>query len=493
MSTVLSIPEDAFADAPVQIPLVVDLDGTLTPTDTLVESIVLMGRQVPGALWRLPSWLVQGRAVFKDRIASRVSLPVKDLPFREEVVTYLRVEKARGRKIVLATAAHHTIAEGVADHLGLFDQVIASDANRNLKGKKKLEAIHQGIGQPFAYAGDSAADLPIWSAAEAAVLVNTSHGVSNRVRSTTGIEQEFIDRAGQPAAWMKALRIHQWLKNVLLFVALLTSFEINWHNLLALSVAFIAFSLAASATYVLNDLWDLQDDRAHPRKCKRPFASATLPLLHGIAMSLALFGASYATAWLVGPAFMCMLTLYILSTTCYSWVLKRYVLLDVLALAVLYTLRIITGCVVIGVVPSSWLLAFSVFLFLSLALVKRCSELARMKAAGTTAVRGRDYQVTDLVVLFPMGVSTSIASIVVFGLFISVSDTALRYATPMLLWMVALIMVYWLARIWIKTARLEMDDDPVLYTLKDRGSKILLAVMAGIVLAAHYFSVVLPQ
>ena len=469
--------------------LVVDLDGTLTPTDTLIEGVILLIKQSPVNLLRLPVWLLQGRAKLKDEIAARTRISAALLPYRTDFVDYLRAEKDKGRRIVLATAAHQSIATDVAAHLDLFDGVLASDAGHNLKGRAKLDAIKAEIGDAFVYAGDSSADMPIWKAAQAAILVGVSPDMAASVRNAVPIEQAFPKERAGLTVWLRALRVHQWLKNLLLFVPLLTAFSfLDIGKLATMAVAFLAFSLAASGTYIVNDLWDLENDRAHPRKRLRPFASARIPILQGLAVAGAALALAFVLAWTVSAGFFLMLVLYLALTSAYSWVLKTYVLIDVLILSLLYTLRILAGSVAVSIATSSWLLAFSVFTFLSLALVKRCSELVSLDQLGKQAARGRNYQVTDLVVLWPLGVGAALCAVVVFGLFISAPETQARYATPQLLWLVAIGLVYWLGRLWIKTSRGEMHDDPVIYAVKDRGSCITILAMLITMLAAHFLA-----
>lgn len=468
--------------------LVVDLDGTLTPTDTLVESLVQVVKQSPFNLIRLPFWLLKGRAGFKEDVSARAAILAELLPYRESLLVYLREEKAKGRRIVLATAAHHSIANDVAKHLGLFDQVLATEAGRNLKGVEKLRAIEEKVGRDFVYVGDSRADLPIWEAARAAVLVNVTAGTAESVQRKVKIERAFHDESVGVGVWLRAFRVHQWMKNLLLFVPLLTAFSFaEISNLASIFLAFLAFSLAASATYMVNDLWDLENDRAHPRKRLRPLASGRLSILHGLAVASAALVVAFGLALLVSTDFFLMLLFYLLLTSAYSWALKEYVLVDVLVLSFLYTLRILAGSVAIGVPTSSWLLAFSVFIFLSLALVKRCAELVSLHQSGGEATRGRDYRVTDLIVLWPLGVGAALAAVVVFGLFISAPETQVRYGAAQLLWLVAFGLIYWLARMWVKTSRGEMLDDPVVYAIKDRGSRITLCGMIAIILISRFY------
>ncbi len=470
-------------------PLVVDLDGTLTLTDTLVESLIHVIKQSPLNLLRVPLWLLKGRAGFKAIIAEKTWLATESLPYREPLVAYLREEKAQGRRIILATAAHATIADAVARQLGLFDQVLATTPGHNLKGRAKLKAIQENVGSSFVYAGDTQADLPIWQVAKAAILVGAPPALAATVREKTPIEREFPNEKATLTDWLRALRVHQWIKNLLLFVPLLTAFsfmEIN--KLFSMGLAFLAFSLAASATYIVNDLWDLDSDRLHPRKRLRPFASARLSILHGLAVAGVSLASAFLLAYCVSISFCLMLLAYLALTSAYSWTLKKYVLIDAIMLSLLYTLRILAGAVAIEVATSSWLLAFSVFIFLSLALVKRCAELVSLEKSGLDKAHGRDYRVTDLTVLWPLGVGTALSAAVVFGLFISSPETQTRYATPQLLWLVAIGLVYWLGRLWIKTSRGEMHDDPVVYAIKDDVSRITVAIMLFVMLMAHFFA-----
>jgi 4-hydroxybenzoate polyprenyltransferase len=467
-------------------PLVVDLDGTLTPTDTLVEGVLLALKRQPWLLLLLPWWLLQGRAVLKREIAARAVVVAPWLPYRADLLAYLHEQRATGRRIVLATAARVEIAQAVAAHLGLFDLVLATDGPHNLKGQAKLTAIRAAVGNRFSYAGDSRADLPIWAAATAAVPVGVGVGLMRQVQAVASVERIFAAPAAGLRVWLKALRVHQWLKNLLLGVPMLTAFGVlDLEKWFTLALAFVAFSLVASATYLVNDMLDIESDRQHPRKRLRPFASGALPLTKGAAVSLLLLGAGLGFAGWLSPSFLAVTLLYLFMTGCYSWAIKGYVLIDVVMLACLYTLRIIAGALAIQVAISSWLMAFSVFLFLSLALVKRCAELVVLQQQGKDATHGRDYRVGDLAVLWPLGVGAGMCAVVVFGLFVSAPETVARYPAHQLLWLMALTLVYWLARLWVKTARGEMDDDPIVYALRDRGSRWVLSVATLLVLCAR--------
>jgi len=483
---------EAECSADLSIPIVVDLDGTLTPADTLAESLVLAIRRAPSILPRLPLMLAGGRANLKARVAEAVAghADWPALPYSKPLLDYLAAEKRKGRRIVLATAANRAIADSVATHLGLFDAVLASDHGNNCKGRKKLEAILTSEGSEFIYAGDSAADMELWAFSKRAILVGVGNAVRARVRAAgiTVIKEIHHPVAGT-AEWIRALRLHQWLKNLLLFVPLLTSFTfLDLHKTTALVAAFFAFSFCASGTYLLNDLWDLSNDRRHPRKKNRALASARISIAHGLGAAAVLGLLGIGIAATLALKFGAILILYILLTTLYSWTLKSMILIDVILLALLYTLRIVAGAAAADIVPSVWLLGFSVFVFLSLALIKRCAELVAIRQTGGEFASGRDYRVSDLVVLWPMGTASFLCAVIVFSLFASGADVASRYATPQMLWLVAVCLIYWLGRLWIKTARGEMDDDPLVYAIRDFGSRVSIAVMLVGVLAARFIS-----
>ncbi|MGU7785229.1 UbiA family prenyltransferase [Burkholderia sp. PU8-34] len=470
-----------------KLPLVVDLDGTLTTSDTLMESVIRVVRRKPANLLRLPFWLACGRAAFKAKIAEHADFRAELLPYRDPLVDYLGDERKSGRKIVLATAAHRSIAERVDAYLGLFDLVIATSGGTNVKSDAKLAAIRQQVGDDFVYAGDSKADLPIWAGAKGAVLAGVTPAVAANVRSNTPVEREFPNARADLATWCKALRVHQWLKNLLLFVPLLTAFAfLDTDKVATLALAFLSLSLGASATYIGNDLWDLDNDRRHPRKRNRAFASGTLSIASGVGCAALLLALAFALAFAVSIEFAGMFLLYLLLTTAYSWRLKSIVLLDVVVLSLLYTYRIVAGAVAAEIAVSRWLLAFSVFAFLSLALVKRCSELVLLRQSDKRASVGRDYRVSDLEVLWPFGVGASLAAVVVFGLFINAPETATRYAVPHLLWFVQIGLIYLFGRLWITTVRGAMHDDPIVHILENRGSFSMLCAMVAIVLAAHF-------
>ena len=469
------------------LPLVVDLDGTLTPTDTLVESVFCLLKKRPLAVFLLLVWLFRSRAQFKCNVAAHAGFEPNNLPWREDLLAWLHAQRLTGRRLVLATAAHESIANAVANKLALFDLVLASTHESNLKGDNKLAAIRQHVGSRFVYAGDSNADVPIWLASESAILVNASTAVTRQVKAAVQVEKEFAQTGAGWRDWLRALRVYQWIKNLLIFVPLFTAFALNdGHKVFIACLAFLAFSLAASATYVLNDLWDLDNDRQHPRKKSRPFASGKIPIVLGVTAAGLLLASSLALALVLSVKFAGMVLGYICLTTAYSVALKHYVLIDVLMLALLYTFRVLAGAVATGIVVTPWLLAFSVFTFFSLALVKRCAELVSLRESGGKSAHGRDYQVSDLVVLWPMGIGASLCSVVVFGLYIGSPGATTLYGNTDTLWLVGIGLIYWIARLWIKTARGEMHDDPIVFAVRDFGSRVTVLTMLAVTAIAHF-------
>lgn len=466
-------------------PLFVDLDGTLVSSDTLYETMMAVARRRPSALLSLPALMLRGRAAVKRRLAQAASIDVTRLPYNAALCDYLSAERAAGRRIHLATAADELIAERVAAHLGLFDSVLASNGRSNLKGHAKLSAIRAAAPDGFCYAGNGREDLPIWWAASGAVIVHAPTTIERKVCTSGGIVERVIPHpGGMLRELLRAMRMRQWVKNLLVLVPLLTSFQFALGtSVLHALQAFVAFCLCASATYIVNDLLDLDADRAHPGKRNRPFAAGTASIPAGVALALLLFAAGLAVAALNSVALFVVVLLYLVATIAYSAALKCYVLLDVVTLALLYTLRIVAGAVAIGVQVSEWLLGFSLFLFLSLALIKRCAELVSSGALEAVQERGRDYRAADLRVLWPLGLAAGLCSVVVFALFVSAPEVRSRYASPSLLWLIAVGLIYWLGRLWIKTSRGEMTDDPIVFALRDFGS---LAVIVGTIAVALF-------
>lgn len=461
------------------IALCIDCDGTLLRTDLLHESVLLMLKQAPFAIFMLPVWLLRGKAYLKERISERVVFDWASLPYCAEILDAIGAARAAGRKTVLATASPLAWAEGIAGHLGLFDQVVATGDGINLAGEKKAQKLSALFGRGrFDYAGNGSSDLPVWSASRSGIVVSSSSSLVSAARSATNVSQVIdVPKAG-PLTFLRALRIHQWLKNLLVLVPLMAAHRISGTAGLTQAIlAFMAFSFCASAVYVINDLLDLESDRQHVRKRKRPFASALIPIWQGVLMVPCLLGGSVLLSLLLPVAFSAVLAVYFATTLVYSLRLKRQVIVDVLLLAGLYTMRIIAGAAATAIVPSFWLLAFSMFVFLSLAIVKRYSELFITLQQQKSKAAGRGYAVTDLPVLASLGASAGMAAVLVLALYINDAETARLYPGKMWLWLVPPLMLYWISRIWLKTCRGEIDDDPVVFAIRDWQSLVVGAVL----------------
>ena len=467
--------------------LYVDLDGTLIATDLLHESALRLLRASPLALLQLPGWLLRGKAFMKQQVAQRVKLDAAALPYRPGVLDLIRKARGDGRRVVLATASDRSLAASVAGHLGMFDHVIASDGGDNLSGPRKLEAIRaDAAGHPFSYVADHPVDLPVWQGAQAAVVVSNSRALRRRVRELTQIEAELDVPTSSLRDLLYGIRVHQWLKNLLVFVPLLPVMRELTHPMIFGALAmFFAFSTCASAIYVINDLLDLETDRQHHRKKRRPFASGVIPISRAIVLALALLAISgvLAAATLPWPA-MVALASYVLLTTAYSFWLKRKMLVDVFALAALYTIRILAGAFAAGVELSFWLLGFSMFMFLSLALAKRYVELGELRSQPDLRVKGRAYAASDGVFVLAAGLSAGQLSILTLSLYLNDPVMAQRYASPYLLWLLCPLLLYWLVRVWLKAHRGELHDDPVVFAARDRVSRTIVIVAVALVYVA---------
>jgi len=465
-------------------PLCVDLDGTLVRTDLLVEGFFGLLRKRPWALLLVPLWLLRGKAYLKERIAREVDVDAALLPYHKGLLAHLREFHVSGRRLVLATASHRKYAEKVAAHLRIFDEVLATEGGYNLSGAAKRAVLVERFGRRgFDYAGNGRPDLAIWSDAAEAVVVNAERGVRAKVERI-GIPALFIDdRRATAVSLVTALRLHQWLKNLLIFVPLAAAHKtVDVQLGLQAVIAFLAFGVTASSVYVLNDLLDLEADRRHPRKRNRAFASGNLPLSHGIALIplLLAVGVAASVAFLPHSFVIALVGYYILTLTYSLWA-KSQVMVDVLFLAGLYTIRLLAGAAAVSVTPSFWLLAFSMFLFLSLALVKRYSELVVMLREGLENAAGRGYKVEDLPVLQSLGAASGYLSVLVLALYINSPDVHTLYAWPVALWALCPLLLFWISRVWMKAHRGEMHDDPVVFAARDRVS-LLVGLAAAVAL-----------
>jgi 4-hydroxybenzoate polyprenyltransferase/phosphoserine phosphatase len=468
-------------------PLVVDLDGTLIRSDLLWESLVLFLKRHPLQAWRLPFWLLRGKAGFKESLAGRVEFDPAALPYDEVLLEHIREQRSGGRETVLATGAHMRLAHGVAAHLGLFGRVLATADGVNLTAHAKARRLAELYGAGgYDYIGNSRADLPVWLACRQAYSVTARpfRLADGRVTGHLGARRSGL--RGVAGGLLRALRPRQWLKNLLVFTPMLASHTLQLPVLLASLLAFVGFSLCASSAYLLNDALDAQDDRMHPVKRRRPIASGALPLWLGLAASALLAAGGLALSALFDPLLLAAAGVYLAATVTYSLHLKRLLMIDIVALAVLYTLRVLGGGAATGIEPSFWLLAFSFFIFLSLALLKRHSELGRLQRDGKEKTRGRGYTTADRLPVGIMGVNAAFVSLLIFILYFNSENVLMLYAHPVWLLGIIPLLVFWLGRLWTLSFRGEVNEDPVLYVSRDKVSLAVLGMCAALAIAASY-------
>ena len=460
--------------------LVVDLDRTLLRSDMLHESFWSAFSQD----WRVPFLstiaLTRGKAALKDYLRIVAEIDVSTLPYDDVVLDYLKTHRQQGGRVALVTASNQILAEKIAEHLQVFDEVHGSTATHNLKGASKAAFLIDHFGRhSFSYMGDAHSDLPVWEASSKIVTVNASSFLRKKAVNLGKPIEHLNTVSKSVSSYMKALRPHQWLKNALIFLPMLAAHQLEAATFVSSLLAFVAFSLVCSSVYVINDLLDLNADREHPRKRFRPFASGMAPVENGGKLALALLLSGILIASVLGWAFLLALGSYYVATTTYSLALKRKIVLDICVLAGLYTMRIIAGGVASGIELSVWLLAFSLFFFLSLAAVKRQAELVDMAERGKRSAKGRGYQVSDLPIISIIGIAAGYISVLVMALYVNSPAVQKLYAVPYALWGICCVLLYWLTRIIVITHRGGMLDDPVVFATKDRISQICLLVMLG--------------
>ncbi|MDX8521893.1 UbiA family prenyltransferase [Mesorhizobium dulcispinae] len=468
------------------IPLAVDLDGTLIATDLLWEGLFILLKKNPLYLFLVPLWLASGSARLKLEIAKRVDIDPASLPYRSELLERLRTEHGEGRKIVLATGTPRKFAEAIAAHLGIFDRVLATDGSHNLTSARKRASLVAAYGDGgFDYAGNSRHDLKVFDGARNAIVVAPDRG-AQRWQAAHGAETM---PAPKPTlkTYIKMLRVHQWLKNSLIAVPMVLSHEyFNVGMIWQCVLAFASFSAVASAIYIVNDFFDLALDRKHPTKRHRPFASGVLSIPFGLGAIAVLLAIGIAIGCLLPIEFLGALGGYMVVTTAYSLSFKRMLLIDVLTLAGLYTIRVLAGAAATGVDVSFWLLAFSIFFFLSLALVKRFVELRTTAIPVGERIAGRGYRTEDQEIVAQAGMASAFSSALVLALYMDSVAVRELYPHPWVMWPLAPIVLYLTMRVWILARRDEMHDDPVVFIIRDWRSQIVVAIGAVLLVAGGW-------
>lgn len=464
-------------------PLVVDLDGTLIRTDLLVESFLALMAKHPFAAIRALGMLRHGKAALKAHLADLVSMDVHLLPLDPAVVTLIEQARADGRPVYLASASDARYVKALADHLGWFDGIFGSEPGNNLSGKAKADVLVKAFGaRGFDYVGNDKVDMHVWEHGATPYLAGGSSTLARSLRQRRPDAVVLDHRAGGLKPYIKALRPHQWLKNLLIFAPAAAGHQLFPH-LVELMIAFVAFSLCASSVYITNDLLDLQGDRDHPRKRHRPFSSGTIPATRGMIMAIGLLLIAFELAALVPPMFALSLAAYYVLTTAYSLYLKRKPIVDVIVLACLYGMRLVAGGYASGTVLSPWLEGLAVFLFLSLALVKRCAEINGRIRSGKGELKGRGYRLDDLPMLEAMAAASGYNAALVLALYINSAPERFLYAHPHRLWLLCILLLAWISRILLLTRRGHMNEDPVIFAVRDRWS-LVLGILCGLVIVA---------
>lgn len=464
--------------------LICDLDGTLIKTDMLFESLFILLKNNFFYIFIIPFWLLKGKQVLKNEINNRIKFSPENLPFNQDVIEFIKLNQARYSKIALVSASNQNIVKDIADHIGIFDEYYGSDDKLNLKAGNKRKFLDEKYGKGnYSYIGDSKADIEVWNHSNEKYIVNNS--LSKSLKSIKFNSIIGNNKKSKIKLIIKEIRVYQWVKNLLIFIPALMAHITNFEIYLNLIYSFISFSLIASSVYVLNDLLDLEADRKHQRKKDRPFASGDLSLIYGFTLLPILIISSLFIAIKFLPfEFLIVLLIYYTLTSLYSFKLKRIVILDIITLALLYTIRIIAGGEAVSVEVTPWALAFSMFLFLSLALLKRYTELHSLKEIDELKASGRGYHVDDIEIVRSFGTSSALISILVFALYVNSEQIRLLYNKPNLMWIVAILLLFWIMRIWFLANRGKMTDDPIVFTGKDKLSWAIGGIISLIVIFA---------
>lgn len=472
-------------DRPAPTPFIVDLDNALTFTNIVAESFVVALVRAPLEALRSLGALLRGNGAFEERLSAVGAVDATLLPYNRTVVEATRRAAAEGRPVYLLSARGERYARAVAAHLDLLAGWISWNDGATRPGESRIDRLVRQFGhEGFDYIGDDRGRLAIWRSVPHS---GDPSATGEIVQPLTPAEPESGDikrpRAGLKT-WLRLIRVHQYAKNGLVLVPVLTGHAFALDQLTAAFMALVSFCLVASSVYIVNDIVDLEADRAHPTKRRRPIASGEIPILHGLMAVPVLLAAGIGVAAAVSMPFLLVLLGYLAVTTAYSFYLKRRLLIDVVALAGLYTLRVIAGSVATEVGMSEWLLGFSMFLFMSLALVKRYTELGTRESAGLPDPKNRNYRIADMPMLGSLAAASGFSAVVVFGLYLSSDAVRDSYSRPYVLWLACPILMYWVGRLLIMAQRRDIHDDPIVFALKDRISVLALIVLSSLVLAA---------
>lgn len=468
------------------IPLCIDLDGTLMKTDFLYESVIYLLKKNFFYIFLIPFWFLKGRYFLKFKLLEFVSPTVSSLPYNEQVLDFVKAEKARGRKLFLVTATAQPLAEKTATFLNIFDEVIASKDGNNLVGKNKADCLIKRFGENgYDYIGDSFKDIIVWKSAREALVVSNNKKLISEAKKNSNVTNVFSEVQNNFKIFIKQIRVHQWVKNLLILLPPLLAHKTGSDDYLSAVWGFFAFSFIASGIYVINDLADIESDRNHPDKKNRPAAAGKIKILTCLKIiPVLIFSGLLISVLALDVVFTYVLIAYTIITVLYSFRLKKVYLLDIITLSLLYTTRLIAGGIVSGTELSPWLFSFSMFIFLSLGAMKRYTELKGLIEANKTKTRGRDYYVEDIPLIHTIGIASGIISTLVFTLYIDNPDVMKLYNTPYYLYLITPVVLYWILRMWFIAHRGLMNEDPIVFGLKDKTSYFVALIIFVISLGA---------
>lgn len=468
------------------IPLCVDLDGTLLKTDLLYESVLYLVKKKFILILLIPFWVLKGRYFLKFKLLEYVSPTISSMPYNKDVIGFVASEKSKGRKIILVTATAQPLAEKVARFLGIFDETIASKDGINLVGKNKADRLINEFGEMgFDYIGDSAKDIYVWQHARKALIVGNNERLIKETRKVCEVSKIFPENLNRFKIFIKQIRVHQWLKNLLIFLPPLLAHKTDFSDYISAFSGFFAFSLVASAIYVINDLADIESDRNHTSKFKRPLASGKIKIVTCLKLiPILLLGGFLLSYITLNSNFTLLLLLYTIITISYSFKLKKMYLLDMITLSILYTIRLISGGILTDTLISPWLFSFSIFIFLSLGAMKRYTELKGLSESTNIKTRGRDYYVEDISLIGIIGISSGMISTLVFTLYIVNPEVLNLYNNPSYLYFIMPIVLYWILRMWFLSHRGMMNDDPIVFAIKDKTSYVVALLVFLLALGA---------
>lgn len=470
---------DTATSASGPLPLVLDLDGTLLRADVSAEQLLAFLKRRARNVFVVAGWLLRGRAFLKRKLSENVKLDIEYLPVNVELIEYAKSEASKGRPVYIATASDEMVAHAVAMRFPFIAGVLGSNGKVNLKGSEKARALNARFPSGFDYAGNAAPDVDVWKAAAHGIIVDAPASVERRARKVTEVAEVF-KRPSRLRALAKSMRVHQWSKNALIFVPAILSGRIgNLPAMTTVALAFAALCLIASATYIVNDVWDMADDRRHWSKRDRAIASGRLALPAAAAAAIFLLAGGLAIAFAAGFTIGVAACIYIAITLAYSMRLKQIPILDAFVLASLFTLRLGIGIAASGAPPSHWLLVFSMFFFGSLSFAKRHTEIARVIARGETEIKGRGYILADLPLVLATGVATGMAAVLIMVLYI-INDAFMQsfYGNTSSLWGFPPLLFGFLSRIWLLCQRGQLNDDPVAFAIKDKPSLMMGAALS---------------